>query len=168
MSNAPSRYAVHKSSELPIASSVRLLKLFPNDGPTCDLASIAAISWLSLITTRSHSFVGRKNPGNSNSDLCVCTAFESIPVSTIIFSKSFIKPSNWAPPVTALRDPWSMRPDCVCLIFWFSRVCQYWATASDTNSDRLLRSGMRIMSDIVICQRVYGQNCVNIPEVNAY
>jgi hypothetical protein len=48
-----------------MASSVRLLKLFPNEGPTCDFASRAKINCPSLTTKRSHSFVGRKNPGNS-------------------------------------------------------------------------------------------------------
>lgn len=38
----PSSYARHTSVALPMASSVRLLKLLPNDEPTCDLNSSAA------------------------------------------------------------------------------------------------------------------------------
>ena len=50
----------HKSTADPSASSVRLLKLFPND-PTWDLNSIAAINLLVGDTIKkSQSFVGRK------------------------------------------------------------------------------------------------------------
>ncbi len=63
---APSRYDAQRSVALPIASSVRLLKLFPNEGPVCDLNFIAAIRWPSWMTTRSHFFSERNQPGSSS------------------------------------------------------------------------------------------------------
>src|SRR3990172_5253606 len=61
---APSRKAVFKSTAVPSASSQRLFALLPNDGPTWDLNSIAAMSLPWFITSRSHNFVGRKKPGS--------------------------------------------------------------------------------------------------------
>lgn len=53
------------SVALPSASSVRLLKLFPNDALTYDLNSTAASSSLSFTMTESHFFLaepaGQKN-----------------------------------------------------------------------------------------------------------
>jgi len=51
---------VHRSVAFPIASSTRLLKLFPNEGPICDLNSIAASNLPSNTTNKSQAFIGRK------------------------------------------------------------------------------------------------------------
>ena len=67
--NLPSLKAVQKSCAEPITSSARLLKLFPNDGPTWLLNSSAATSRVWLMTTTSHSFVGRKWPGSVTTGL---------------------------------------------------------------------------------------------------
>ena len=105
------------------ASSVLLLKLLPKEGPTCDLASIAATNVFSLTTRRSHSFVGLKKPGSS-------TAFflkiyrSDIPARAMSSVKRSINPSIWAPPVTALRNPWSALPLFSCFCRWVDRLCQ--------------------------------------------
>ena len=49
-----------------MASSVRLLKLLPNDGPTWLFSSMAATRRSPLRTNRSQDFVGRKYPGNAS------------------------------------------------------------------------------------------------------
>lgn len=113
--NAFSRYAVQRSRAVPIASSVRLLKLLPNDGPTWDFASIAAISLSSLTTRRSHSFVGLKKPGSSR-DLLLNTNCLGIPAAMMRSVNSVMNPSICAPPVTAARAPWSDRPESCCLL----------------------------------------------------
>ena len=121
--NARSRTAVHKSRALPIASSVRLLKLLPKDGPTCDLASMAAMSLHSLTTSKSHSLVGRKKPGSSTARLRKINS-DGMPASVINSLNRSTNPSICAPPVTALRRPWSALPAFACRRRWEVRVCQ--------------------------------------------
>ena len=55
------------SVALPSASSVRLLKLLPKEGPICDLNSKAARSSLLWMMTKSHFFSALNHPGNSTS-----------------------------------------------------------------------------------------------------
>ena len=74
-------------------SRTRLLKLLPKDGPTCDFASMATRRVPSRTTRRSHSFVGRKNPGSSTA-FFLNTYFSEIPESVISSVKSPMKPPS--------------------------------------------------------------------------
>src|SRR5262249_17139039 len=95
-----SRNAVHRSVALPIASSTRLLQLFPNDGPACDFSSIAASRFPAATTIKSQSFVGRKNPGISFL-LLLKMQPDEIPDSSNRSQINLAKSSMCLPPVTS-------------------------------------------------------------------
>jgi len=101
--NAFSLYAVHKSTALPIASSVRLLKLLPKE-PTCDFSSTTEINLFEGVMIKiSQSFVGRKNPGKTFPFKYILVS--GTPISIATFLKRAKNPSNCFPPVTALLFP---------------------------------------------------------------